>query len=135
MKKILTKLIFFTALVAIFVPSVIFAAGREVPSIDGMNGILPSRSVWDPSTGTWAIPTGDLEENILPAAIKMFLGVVATISFVMFIYSGVNLIISQGNEEEMTKFKNMLIWSVVGLVVITMAYAIVKGVLDLNFEV
>lgn len=132
MKKILTKIYFFTTLIATLVPSAIFAAGRTTPKLDT---ILPVESVEDSATGSSYIPTGDLETSILPAAIKMFLGLVATISFVMFIYSGINMVISQGNEEEMTKFKSMLIWSVVGLVIITMAYAIVKGVLALNFEV
>ncbi len=131
MKKLLTKIYFITAFVATFVPSAIFAAGRSTPKI---HDILPQKSV-EQSAGVNYVPTGDLEAEILPASIKMFLGVVATISFAMFIYAGVNLIISQGNEEEMTKFKSMLIWSVVGLVIITMAYAVVKGVLDLNFEI
>ncbi len=131
-KKYITRFIFTLALVAMVVPNVVFGEGRVAPNI---LEILPESSIHEDKSLAAMVSTGDLEEQVLPAAIKMFLGMVATISFVMFIYAGVNLIISQGNEEEMTKFKNMLLWSVIGLAVITMSYAIVKGVMAINFEV
>lgn len=78
-----------------------------------------------------ALPTSDLKTEILPQLIKIFLGFVGTISFGVFVYAGVMLIISQGKEEEITKFKNILIWSVVGLTFIITAYALVSGVLKI----
>lgn len=105
----------------------VFAA----PSVES---ILPPASVQQIGGGAAQIATSDLKDKIVPDAVKLFLSVVATISFVMFLYAGINLVISQGNEEEMTKFKNMMLWAVVGLLFITMSFAIVKGVLQLQFN-
>ncbi|MBI2638800.1 hypothetical protein HYW83_04395 [Candidatus Peregrinibacteria bacterium] len=80
------------------------------------------------------LPTGDFKKEIIPQAIKIVLALAGTVSFGVFVYAGVMLIISQGNEEEITKFKNILIWSIIGLIFITTSYAIVSGVMKLSFE-
>lgn len=79
-------------------------------------------------------PTGDFKKEIIPQAIKIVLALAGTVSFGVFVYAGVMLIISQGNEEEITKFKNILIWSIIGLLFITTSYALVSGVMKLSFE-
>ena len=81
-----------------------------------------------------ALPTGNLKTDIIPSAIKLLLMIAGSISAIVFVYAGVMLIISQGKEEEMTKFKNILIYSIVGLVFITASYALVRGVLQLVFK-
>ena len=66
-------------------------------------------------------------------AINIFLAVSGSISVIVFVYAGVMLIISQGNEEEITKFKNLLIWALVGTVFTTLSYALVRGIMLLVF--
>ncbi len=97
--------------------------------------ILPKSSVNQLGSTSSApvLPTKDFKDEIIPQAVNFFLGMVATISFGMFLYAGINLVIAQGNEEEMTKFKNMMVWAIVGLVLITLSFAIVKGVLQIQF--
>lgn len=127
------KKIIFALLLLLSLTQTVLAAGGKEPTPED---ILSKDSVRMPVLGpesSVALPTKDLKDEILPQAVNFFLGMVATISFCMFVYAGVNLVISQGNEEEMTKFKNMLLWSVIGLVFITMSFAIVKGVLQLQF--
>ena len=77
---------------------------------------------------------GQFKTEIIPKAIGIFLALAAVVTTGVLVYAGVMLVISQGNEEEITKFKNILIWSIVGLVFITTSYAIVRGVLQLSFE-
>lgn len=80
------------------------------------------------------LPKGHFKKQIIPSAIKMILAITGTVSFGVFVYAGVMLIIAQGNEEEITKFKNILIWSAVGLAFIMASYAIVTGIMQLVFK-
>lgn len=96
--------------------------------------IFPPGSVQDKDNNQGALPTGDLKKDIVPAAIKIALALAGTLFFCAIVYSGVMLVIAQGNEEELTKFKNMLIWSLVGLAFITASYALVRGVMNLVFK-
>lgn len=80
-----------------------------------------------------ALPTANFKEDIIPQAIKILLQLVGTVSFGVFVYAGVMLVIAQGNEEDIKKFKNILIWSIVGLAFITTSYAIVSGVMNISF--
>jgi hypothetical protein len=125
-KKLFTILLFIT--LCIFSISPVFAAKGEDDAVSNKLDILLPPSMVDAG-----VPKGSLKYDVIPAAIKIFLAVAATISFVVFVYAGVMLVIAQGNEEEVTKFKNVLIWSVVGLLFITAAYALVRGVLNLSF--
>lgn len=80
------------------------------------------------------LPTANLKKEILPQIIRTFLLLVGSINMVVFVYAGIMLIIAQGNEEEITKFKNIIIWSLVGLAFVMAAYAIVTGVMQLVFK-
>lgn len=80
------------------------------------------------------LPKGHFKKQIIPNVIKIILAITGTVSFGVFVYAGVMLIIAQGNEEEITKFKNILIWSAVGLAFIMASYAIVTGVMQLVFK-
>lgn len=79
------------------------------------------------------LPTSNFKTAIVPKAINIALALAGTVSVIVFVYAGVMLVVSQGNEEEITKFKNILIWSLVGLVFITMSYALVRGIMKLVF--
>lgn len=129
-KKYFLQFILFMSLM--IMPFSVFAQGPKTPTVED---ILPKSSVQSLHSTANALPVSDFKEQLLPQVITLFLGVVGTVSFIIFMYAGVNLVISQGNEEEMTKFKTMLVWAVVGLILITMSFVIIKGVLELNFEV
>jgi len=47
----------------------------------------------------------------------------------MFIYGGITWMLSAGNQEQVTKGKNILIWAAAGIVIIFTSYALVKFVL------
>lgn len=94
-----------------------------------IEGILPGSLVEGQG-----VVTKELKTEVVPTAIKVVLGLAGTVSFGVFVYAGVMLIIAQGNEEDITKFKNILMWSLVGLIFITTAYALVRGVMQLVFK-
>lgn len=75
--------------------------------------------------------TADLKTGIVPQAIKIVLALAGVVSFGIFVYAGIMLVIAQGNEEDVTKAKSTFIWSLVGLAFITTAYALVRGIMQL----
>lgn len=68
-------------------------------------------------------------QQLLGSIIKVILGVVGSIAFVMFIYGGMFMLTSRGNPEMISKGKNILIWSVIGLLVIFGSYVFVSFIL------
>jgi len=80
----------------------------------------------NPLTGTTkseGIPT------LLGNVINSVLGIIGSLALVMFIYGGATWMLSAGNQEQVTKGKNILIWATLGLVIIFTAYALVSFVL------
>lgn len=124
-QKLLHFLILSALILALFSP-IAFAAESDILP----EGLVNSKL----SEGQKALPTSDFRFGIIPKAIKLTLALVGTVSVAVFVYAGVMLVIAQGNEEDIKKFKEILIWSIVGLLFITLSYAIVTGVMKLVFE-
>lgn len=68
-------------------------------------------------------------QQLLGGIIKVILGVVGSIAFVMFIYGGMFMLTSRGNPEQIKKGKEILIWSVIGLLVIFGSYVFVSFII------
>lgn len=60
--------------------------------------------------------------------INAILGIVGGLTFIVFIYNGFRFILALGNEEVLGKAKKGIFWSLAGLLVILLAYTIVKYV-------
>ena len=68
--------------------------------------------------------------SLLGKIISAVLGLVGSLALVMFIYGGITWMTSVGNQEQVTKGKNIIIWAAIGLVIIFMSYAMVKFVIE-----
>jgi hypothetical protein len=138
------KIIFLTIIISLFVlANYSFAAdcscpeGSDTPFISGTTNcpagckpIAPGTSgavkLDNPLTGSATntdIPT------LLGKVINSVMGVIGSLALVMFIYGGIIWMLSAGNQEQVTKGKNILIWAAVGIVIIFSSYALVKLVL------
>jgi hypothetical protein len=78
-------------------------------------------------------PSGDAKNDPTPQTligkiINAALGIVGSLALLMFIYGGFTWMTAAGNEQSVTKGKDILIWATVGLIVIFSAYALVKFV-------
>lgn len=62
--------------------------------------------------------------------INVSLGLAGSLALLMFIYGGFTWMLAAGNDQRVTKGKNILTWATVGLVTIFTSYALVKFVLD-----
>ncbi len=61
-------------------------------------------------------------------AIKLLLGITGALTMIAFTVGGVMMVTNHGNEDQVTKAKQILIWSVVALVIIAASFAIVTGI-------
>lgn len=142
MRKIFLLSFFLAILSVTYAPyAIVYADDLEVtePCNDASigNKILPCTTVQtkDPKTGsTTSLPTANAKYVVLPQAIKIVLAIVGSASVIVFVYAGVMLVVSQGNEEQMTKFKNVLVYSIIGLILVTTSYGLVRGILQLVFK-
>jgi len=68
--------------------------------------------------------------GIIGKVINAALGIVGSLALIMFIYGGITWMTAAGNEQNVTKGKNIIIWATLGLVIIFSSYAIVRFVLQ-----
>jgi hypothetical protein len=73
--------------------------------------------------GTTSLP------KLIGRVISAFLGIVGSIALLMFIYGGFLWMTSHGNEQQITKGKNVLVWAIIGLAVIFLSYTLVGFVI------
>lgn len=94
---------------------------------------LAQDSIIDPSSDS-NYATGDYEVNdILNIAIgvtKIILGVVGSITLLMFVYGGLMFLISAGSSEKVAKAKSILVAAVIGLLIVFTSYLIIRFVLS-----
>ena len=64
-------------------------------------------------------------EKIIQNLANQLLPIVGAIAIGAIIYSGVLIIISQGEPDKLAKAKRSLLWSVVGIIIVSLSYAIV----------
>ena len=74
------------------------------------------------------IPCDDVS-CVLTQVIRYILGGVALLATLMFVWGGVLLLSSGGNEKRITQGKETLAWAAIGIVVILLSWTIVKFVL------
>lgn len=62
-------------------------------------------------------------------AAKWILGIVGSLTLLMFIYGGFLFLVSSGSNEQITKAKGVLIAAVIGLAIVFSSYLIIKFIL------
>jgi membrane protease YdiL (CAAX protease family) len=81
--------------------------------------------------------TNPLQFNSLSQFLEAILSAVITIAFpiivLMFVYSGFLFITAQGNEQKLTQFRRVLLWTIVGALLILGAQVLssaIQGTVD-----
>lgn len=77
-----------------------------------------------------ALPSEDWQ-LVLSDIIQLLLGITGSLAFIAFTVGGVMMVTSQGNEEQITKGKTIILYSVLALIIIATSYAIVLGITQL----
>ena len=79
-------------------------------------------SLTNPLTGV------DNPQQLIGKVIVAALGIVGSIALLMFIYGGFVWMMAAGNQEMVTRGRNILMWAAIGLIIIFSSYALVKFV-------
>ena len=74
--------------------------------------------------------SSDNVDSVMKTIVNTLLYFVGLLSVIMIIYAGIQYTISTGDTGSVTRAKNTLVYSVVGLVVAFLSYAIINFVLD-----
>jgi len=69
--------------------------------------------------------------ELIGKIIKGALGIVGSLSLIMFIYGGLTWMTSGGSEDKIKKGKQILVWAVCGIIVIFTSYSILKLVFEI----
>lgn len=67
---------------------------------------------------------------LIGSVIDKVLGVVGALALVMFVFGGITWMTAMGNDQQITKGKNVLMWAAIGLVVIFSSYALIRFILS-----
>ncbi len=81
-----------------------------------------------------SLPGGDFLGEIVPAIITNVLYATAFLIFIAFMYGGVLLVIARGNEDAVTKAKSIVIYAAVALALLSLGYAVIFGIANLNLN-
>jgi cytochrome bd-type quinol oxidase subunit 2 len=91
--------------------------------------LAQTNMVCNPNSTVLCNPTHSLTiANFLTNIIEGFGVLMGMVTIAMVVYSGFQMIVSQGNEEDVSQAKSSLQWSVSGLVIILLAFAIVSAI-------
>ena len=88
----------------------------------------------DPKGAVEDLPGGDITSNFLPAIIKIIMSLTAVTVTAIAIYAGFLFVTHFGEEEVITKAKKMLMWAILGIMFIVLAYAIVWALTNISWS-
>ncbi len=125
MKKII---LISSILFSIILSPIAFAEGET----NGANSSGTFNACKHVVSGKTAVCSGDSKNatNIAKNIISILLWVVGIAAVIVIIYAGITFITAAGNPSAIARAKTMIIYSVVGLVVAILAYAIVNFVIN-----
>lgn len=103
------------------------------PLAYGQGGIIPEDHDTNCPAG-YTGNCGDYELNdFIVLAIKVsqwILGIVGSLSLLMFIYGGLSFLISAGSSDKITKAKDIIVAAVIGLIIVFASWLIIKFVMQ-----
>jgi len=80
-----------------------------------------------------AVPEGDLMTDFVPQLIRQLFRFAYLAILISLVVSGILWITAMDNEEKVTKAKHIIYYSLIGFAFVTLAFAIVKGITDIDF--
>ncbi len=76
------------------------------------------------------LPQVTPDNDTLPTVLKIVFGVAGSVAVLMVTIGGFKYVVSNGNPQEVAKAKDTILYSIIGLVVCILAFAIVGFVVD-----
>ena len=135
MKKTIIKLILVLSTILLS-SSLLYAENTDKPNIDKL---IPKESpLTDQGFGTKelkaikSLPNRSAEQ-IIGTAVLTILEWTFILTVIAIVVAAIYYLISRGNEEDVTKAKNIILYLVIGMAIIAASYGIIAGITQLNF--
>lgn len=124
MKKLKSTILSLVVLATFSLAAFPLSVGAIAPptGFDACNGSNSSSTI---CTGS----TTDTLNPYLKTGVNVMFFIVGALAVIMIIYSGIQYVISAGDSGKVAKAKNTLTYSIVGLVIAFLAYAIVNWII------
>lgn len=90
---------------------------------------LPSLTPVEPQELPNPLGISDVNQ-LIARVINFVLGLIGSLSLLMFIYGGLTWMTSAGSSEKIKKGRDIIVWSVIGLAIVFTAYIMVKFVIQ-----
>lgn len=138
-KKIIKTGISIAVLVTALLANAVFAQAQAIteykPDIDDLLYKYDSGLTTQPTTTDYiaSLPEDATPGQLLSQVVFYLLIVCNILAFISLLAAGVMMVISQGNDEELSKAKRIFTYTIIALVVCATALALVTGVTKLNF--
>ena len=68
--------------------------------------------------------------GMIGKAISILLGIIGSVSLIIFLYSGIMWMTSGGNDQKVGKAQQSMIWAALGIFVVFISYILVKYVIE-----
>ncbi len=134
-KKMSASLLLVPALVlgiGLFAPAVPAAQAACDPGT-GLGGALGDDGCVQEAAEGSGMQMGDLfggSDSIIRNVINIMLFIVGILSVIMVIWGGISYVLSRGDPEKVKNSKNIILYSVVGLIIAIIAFALVNWVFE-----
>ena len=139
-KKILSLAVIFLLLILSNVVQTNVSSGQTINSTDPNGQLINSSDPDGQAINSQSSAPGVALDNPLgsiktPQAligrlINAVMGLIGSITLVMFIYGGFTWMTSAGSPEKVKKGRDILVWAVIGLVIVFSAYALVSLIIN-----
>lgn len=114
-------------------PRVLFSSNFELAHEEALAAMRVVNQILIAPSRPGAVPEGDLVADFIPQLIRQLFRFAWLAVLVSLVVSGVMFVMAQDNDEKITKAKSMIYYSLIGFAFIALAFAIVKGVTDIDF--
>jgi hypothetical protein len=74
---------------------------------------------------------GDLEQELAPRLLSLLIGFSSILIMIFFVFAGARLILSRGDEEALTKTKQLIVQAVIGTFLIVGSFGIIVNIIRL----
>ncbi|MBI2463991.1 hypothetical protein HYV57_03480 [Candidatus Peregrinibacteria bacterium] len=114
--------------------SIVLAINNLSSYFNSIENQPPTNPLNPPPSGTFdKVPKGDLFKDTAPGIIRIILEITGYLLFAAIVVAAIMLITARGKEDGLKKGKEILKYSVMGLIIIAIAYAVIYGVASLDF--
>lgn len=98
-----------------------------------IDNILPKYEGIPKLSNARNLPHGDINTHFIPRFIDILIKISYTIAVMVVLYAGILYVVAGDEDGKITNAKNILIYGVIGFIIITVSYAVIQGVVRLQF--